>query len=306
VPATDFVKGTIASKTSGVTGIDLQELTADDGAKGFWSFEDTAKTQACGFLRANDGSMRCLPTTRGFATIGTYFDSGCASPLNLATDASPASCAAPAFATLFASDKYTTYSVGAAHPDPIFMQFSNSCGALDTAAAGMRVFELGTEQLPTAFPVATEMDAAPKGNLVEKQLDIGGKVKQTAAFYDATLATNCTMSPYSATDGSLRCIPEHTFAIISTYSATCNGPKLIHTYQAGTPKFAQDTLSQNNLCPPRRRVVRVGAAYSGQLYTGGCFLLTKPSEVYATGIHFFRQGTEVLPSEMTALTEELR
>ena len=150
------------------------------------------------------------------------------------------------------------------------------------------------------------MDSAPKGNLVEKLLDVGGKVKQTAAFYDSTLATKCSMSPYAATDGSLRCIPEHTFAIISTYSATCNGPKLVHTYMPGTPKFAQDTLSQNTMCPPRRRVVRVGNAYSGQLYVNGCTYLTKPSEVYATGIHFFQQGTEVLPADMVAVTEELR
>jgi hypothetical protein len=304
VTATDFVKATVSKKASGVSGLDLQEITADDGAKTFWSFEDTAKMQACGFLRANDSSMRCLPSARANATIGSFWSSGCVNALNLATDGQPASCAAPAFASRLDAGKYTTYAVGAAHVDPIFMKISSSC--YDFTPTGLRVYDLGTEQTPTTFLGATETDGATKGVLVEKLLDVGGKVKQTAAFYDKTLSTNVTMSPYSATDGSLRALPEHELAIISTYSATCNGPALIHTYQPGTPKFAQDTLSQNNLCPPRRRIVRVGTPYSGQLYTGGCYLLTKPSEVYATGIRFYKQGTEVLPAEMVALTEELR
>lgn len=309
VAATDFVKATIA-KTTGAPGLDLQRLDADDGAKAFWSFEDTAKSTACGFLRANDDSMRCLPKERSNAGAGIFWSSDCTVQVPIAIDSLPASCPAPAYATSASGGsgnnaKYAMYASGAAHTDPIFTKGTSTCTEYPAATYGVRTFDLGAAVMPGAFVQASEVDGAARGRLLEKLLDVGGKVKQRTAFYDTLLKGTCTMSAQSATDGSLRCLPDNNFAIVSTYSASCNGPPLVHTYQPGTPVFAHNTLSQNQLCPPRRKVYRVGAAYSGQLYVG-CSLLTKPSEVYATGIKFFRLGTEVTPAEMVAVTEELR
>lgn len=113
-----------ADPTTSGTRLKARYYVGEDGSKQFVGWHDSQRNEDCGFSKAGDGVLRCLPSA-GASEAGIFSDSGCTQPLAIA-----ANCTTGA--------KYATVA-------------TLSCGAL----ASVRVFSLGSPVTPTVAYAGT-------------------------------------------------------------------------------------------------------------------------------------------------------
>ncbi len=153
VPAADA-----ATATSG-TRLRARYHVGDDGSKQFVGWRDTERDEDCSFQTAEDGKLRCLPSTGG--SVQYFSDSGCSEVVALvpATEACPepgvAGYLGETSADCGAGRRKALFKVGS-ESDPKALYAYAGDGCVETTIAGeYRVFET-TAVDPSDFVAATE------------------------------------------------------------------------------------------------------------------------------------------------------
>jgi hypothetical protein len=159
-----------AGDGEGATGAALEQsgtrlkrrvLTASDGARASLGWYDTERKEACAFVKASDGKLRCLPQSIATMTGPYYSDVKCTRPLAAVAHG----CAAPAIASEIdaacgAAPKYTIYKVtGRVTSDSnVFTRQGDSCLGYNLPNGPLDYYATGAEIAASTFVSATESD----------------------------------------------------------------------------------------------------------------------------------------------------
>jgi hypothetical protein len=126
-----------------------------------YGWYDSERRENCGFSKAPDGAIRCVPMIGAYA-YGTYYRDG-ECMVELAVAGATCGAEAPRYANVAASSACTTYRIhqlGAAFTGTALFIKSGTMCVMTIATTGISYFEIGAEVPPTAFVQATE-EVAP-------------------------------------------------------------------------------------------------------------------------------------------------
>ena len=122
-----------------------------------YGWYDSERRENCGFTKAPDGLIRCMPMVGAYA-YGTYYsDATCVAEIAVAAGTCGAE--APRYANVAPSATCTTFRVhqlGPAYTGPALYIKSGTMCVMTTVSPGVSYFEIGTEVLPASFVQATE------------------------------------------------------------------------------------------------------------------------------------------------------
>lgn len=127
----------------------------EDGSRQFVQWHDSERNEDCGFTRAADGKIRCVPGSSAQVIVaGNYADAGCTQPVVRVT----APCAtAPTYASNYVSENCGSslqlVEVGA----PLATVYSGSPAncVVYNIPEGWTFYEVGSEVPPSSFAEAT-------------------------------------------------------------------------------------------------------------------------------------------------------
>jgi hypothetical protein len=301
VGAASLARGTL-QKASGSTGIGIDVLTTDDGARGSDVYRELAEGFDCRAEIASDGSTHCIPADYAYSS-NEFSDSQCTGAAYRVQQG----CAPPKFGMSSQGPSQgcawdqVYQPLGAAVTAPY--QLSGTTCSVETPTSGWQLYSsAGTSRSLLSFAAATA-SATSAGRLSRVTLTWPGGKRTNGIYRDTQLDTECIVWE-TAADGSRRCMPWTRYVYVGTYfgDASCARPLALATLGCRSPKFA---LSFFDSCGPRRtRAYRVGSPHTGSVWTGGngtCSAATAPASY-----QLFDLLSEVQPSEMAPLTEVLQ
>lgn len=294
LPPSSFVSGTL---TTGSGRIGLNIVTAADGAKGpNYELQDQQLGIPCWASIRSDGRVQCLPSEVAYPS-GWFSDANCRSPAFSSGSCRPdAAMASGTGAGCYPDREF--FAVGATLPRP-YNSSGSMCVAQD-ALPGSPMYAAGALMPAAGFATAT-ITRTSLGRLERRVLEWPGGMRMVRGWHDTQLDVDC--SYYSAWDGSARCVPETIGVNSGSYfsDAQCSQPLAYAQNQSGcNPRYAMDAF---DLCRSRAKVLRVGAVYSGPVYSGGAGSC-RPSAA-PQGVLFVTLG-ELPPDQMAPLNETLR
>ena len=122
-----------------------------------YGWYDSERRENCGFTKASDGLIRCVPMIGAYA-YGTYYvDAACT--VELAVAAGSCGAEVPRYANVAASATCTTFRVHQLGPaftgTALYLKSGTMCIAT-TVSAGISYYQLGAEVPPASFVQATE------------------------------------------------------------------------------------------------------------------------------------------------------
>jgi len=208
----------------------------------------TQSKSSCDFAVAQDGMLRCLPTTPlSFSSGGEFTDATCTKP---AAETDATTCTSLPFATATTGGGCPTttsvYAAGAVVTN-VYSGYGGSCSPL--SITGPTFFAVGAEIKPSAFTLGTEQtvpggsrilaDAVTAGSLAVAAYSSG-----TPLLYDTARKESCV--PATASDGKLRCVPLDITDIDSLAilypgafaDAACTKPLALSRVGCKLPKYA--------------------------------------------------------------------
>jgi hypothetical protein len=176
------------SPTSGAR-LRAQYLQADDGARTFAGWFDSARAELCRFGLADDGELRCLPVRNGAV------DRTCIDP----AVTYPSSICAP---------RYAADATGRAvyELDPTALPGTVTVGSCNLGGPGQVTYR-AKRVLPVEFVRArrARRSSDPGQRLLAFDLVADDGTVEPRGWYDANLALDC--APAIAADGRRRCLP---------------------------------------------------------------------------------------------------
>jgi hypothetical protein len=148
--------------------IKARVISTGDGAKAFAGYYDSSLSVICGFNRAVDDTLRCLPTT--YTYVGSYYsDSGCSTALAYSSmpgctptyalkTETTASCLDIGFYP--SNSRQRVYSVGSAYGSAmVWSGTPGNCSSSSTPTA-FAFYTIGAE-VPASTFAAGSVDIAP-------------------------------------------------------------------------------------------------------------------------------------------------
>lgn len=156
-----------AQSTSSGTRLKAMYQEATDGSKTYLYYQwyDSQRQEQCGFMAADDGTTRCLPTAE-LSLPGTYFsDSACtqqlayrAKPTTGCTAKTSQPKYAGGYSTINCTLEYQIFSVGTPFSGAtIYMKSGTTCTSLtaSTYTTTMDFYSVGAEIPASSFVAAT-------------------------------------------------------------------------------------------------------------------------------------------------------
>ncbi len=138
---------------TGGSRLKVRRLVADDGSVQLLGFHDSELGVNCGFTRASDGAMRCLPSN--VAAAGSYFaDAACSEPAVIGLK----NCDQPDFAISLegvCGDHRRVHQLGA-ELTSLYTGTPSSCLSQVALLATYRAWALGGSVSPGEFVLAEE------------------------------------------------------------------------------------------------------------------------------------------------------
>lgn len=266
--------------------------TTDDGTRQFSAWYDSQLDTPCAFSPAEDGVMRCLPSTQiGLQSSNAFSDSGCTK--RYAT-ASLVYCHDSKYAVESTGMGQAVYLLGAVEVLTSWYDASQGCTPIPIGS-GEIDYALDRKLDPSEL-VAAHSVTVPSGHrLQEVTLKADDGASQRTAWYDSTLGTTCSVD--LAGDGKRRCLPLANANINGLFvDDKCLTPAAIaYLGQEQTPPT--NARSFEGTCDVRSHIFPLGALLSTPFYAsdgmGGC----TPTTLNA-GESAFAVGPEIDPTTL--------
>jgi hypothetical protein len=296
---TRYVRFTASNGTG--TGVGVASFSMDDGSSGVRSLRDIAGSFDCYVTAAADGVDRCIPSEAAWYN-GFFSDANCSSRAWLT---SQNSCGAPQFLRRELQSNtcrnLVTFSRSGPGISTYYYQSGASCSS-QAVSAGQAFWSEGATVPPSSFAAPTA-GTATGTRLQRKLMAFASGTSYWSEFFDTQFNESCWV--IQASDGTWRCVPlsGSTWASPWYADAACS-VRLAYTTNVSascSPRFAVEAET----CPSYRwRSYAIGAKHTGSIYTKSGTSCT--ASTLAAGYTFYLLGTEVQPSAMVLLTEQLR
>jgi len=247
-------------QTSFASGARLRArvLDADGGATVFETWFDSELEQACSFLPAEDGFLRCLPwdaalATHFTATDGAYLDAACSEAVHLvrADVSAPALVLGDLTAGSDCAERgppLPVYELGSPlpRPDRVFVRDGDACDGFSLDSS-IDVYSLGANVAAERFVGAEEVRAPTGERLAVRVLLADDGAREPIGAYDTVHDEPCSLPPLGSQDGL--CLPERIAWSIGNFAdEACTEPV------AYTSSLAPGGSSDPS-CPPPSIVV---------------------------------------------------
>jgi len=146
-----------APATSG-TRLRARYYVGEDGSKQFVGWHDTKRDEGCGFGKAQDGKIRCLPNESSALALGYYADGGCTVPLFTTIGSGTCYATTAKYATSFdtATCVSALHTVAPTTPTAVYAGTPANCIKVAEPPAGYLFYSSGGVVAPTEFVAATE------------------------------------------------------------------------------------------------------------------------------------------------------
>jgi hypothetical protein len=202
-----------AASARGVTATSGTRLrarfTTGGGARELVGFFDTERNEECTFQRADDGRMRCLPSSFSYGEVGMFSDAACQTPLAVPQGACTGD------ATYAVSSVYESGCTNTARARSVrkvvgqatasYVSTGGGCTAQAGFTPSARFVALG-EVIPwTAFLEAVET-TVPGDQVSERVLVASDGARQHLGYRNEKLGAECTFQLMA--DGITRCVPD--------------------------------------------------------------------------------------------------
>jgi hypothetical protein len=266
--------------------------TTDDGTRQFSTWYDSELDTPCLFSPAEDGVMRCLPSTQiAVQNSNAFSDSGCSKRY---AAANPAYCHDSKYAVAATGMGQAVYLLGAVEALTSWYDASQGCAAIPVGP-GEVDYELGRKLDPGELVAARSVTVPSGYRLQEVTLKADDGASQRTGWYDSTLGTTCNVD--LAADGKRRCLPTANADINSLFiDDKCLTPAAI-VYSSNGQTPPTNARSIEGTCEVRSHIFSLGAPLSGSFYAsdgmGGC----TPTTLH-TGESAYTVGKEVDPTTL--------
>ncbi|MCK8496405.1 hypothetical protein [Myxococcus fulvus] len=264
VTGNTFVKGQLRQHVS-KDGVAAHFVEGEDGSFSFHHLESTEHGVTCAVQRAQDASLRCLPSGQDAAVAllgGLSADANCSEPILMAT-----SCNAPRFAVEPSSSRCETgvsvFSTGPVATELYAISEDGTCMESSLGPNGPCFHRPGQEVPPTRWPEARHVDMEAHGRLVVRGARLNDSLHVPMGLFDTQLNADCHFE--ADMSGQLRCFPTTPTSNLGLYADASCTQALAQTYEEHCYTGPYAVVAATT-AGDAHRVFHLGARHQGPTY----------------------------------------